>query len=51
MALHMAMSPVAALASVHCAAATENFMVLENHSVDQLEQVEQLGRGLASASD
>lgn len=34
MAMHMAMSPVAALASVHCAAATENFLVLENHSVD-----------------
>lgn len=34
MAMHMAGSPVAALASVHCAAATENFMVLENHSVD-----------------
>lgn len=35
MAMHMAGSPVAALASVHCAAATENFLVLENHSVDQ----------------
>jgi L-alanine-DL-glutamate epimerase-like enolase superfamily enzyme len=34
MAMHMAMSPVAAMASVHCAAATENFLVLENHSVD-----------------
>jgi len=34
MAMHMAGSPVVALASVHCAAATENFMVLENHSVD-----------------
>jgi L-alanine-DL-glutamate epimerase-like enolase superfamily enzyme len=34
MAMHMAMSPVACLASVHCAAATENFLVLENHSVD-----------------
>jgi L-alanine-DL-glutamate epimerase-like enolase superfamily enzyme len=34
MAMHMAGSPVAAMASVHCAAATENFMVLENHSVD-----------------
>jgi L-alanine-DL-glutamate epimerase-like enolase superfamily enzyme len=30
----MAGSPIAALASVHCAAATENFLVLENHSVD-----------------
>lgn len=34
MAMHMAGSPVAALASAHCAAATENFLVLENHSVD-----------------
>ena len=34
MAMHMAGSPVAAMASVHCAAATQNFMVLENHSVD-----------------
>ncbi len=34
MAMHMAMSPVAAMASVHCAAATENFLVLENHSID-----------------
>jgi len=37
MAMHMAGSPVAALASVHCAAATENFLVLENHSVDTLD--------------
>ena len=34
MAMHMAATPVATLASVHCAAATENFMVLENHAVD-----------------
>lgn len=34
MAMHMAGSPVAAMASVHCAAATENFIALENHSVD-----------------
>ncbi len=34
MAMHMAGSPIAALASVHCAAAAENFLVLENHSVD-----------------
>jgi L-alanine-DL-glutamate epimerase-like enolase superfamily enzyme len=34
MAMHMAGSPIAVLASVHCAAATENFLVLENHSVD-----------------
>ena len=34
MAMHMAGSPIAAMASVHCAAATENFTVLENHSVE-----------------
>ncbi|MBI1259920.1 MAG: mandelate racemase/muconate lactonizing enzyme family protein [Chloroflexi bacterium] len=34
MALHMAGSPVAAMASVHAAAATENFLALENHSAD-----------------
>jgi len=34
MALHMAGSPVCALANVHCAAATENFLALENHSLD-----------------
>ena len=34
MAMHMAGTPVAAMASVHCAAATENFLALENHSVD-----------------
>ncbi len=34
MALHFAGSPVACMANVHCAAATENFLVMENHSVD-----------------
>jgi len=34
MAIHMAESPVSAYACVHSAAATENFYVLENHSVD-----------------
>lgn len=34
MAMHFAGSPVSFLANVHCAAATENFYVLENHSVD-----------------
>jgi L-alanine-DL-glutamate epimerase-like enolase superfamily enzyme len=34
MALHMAGSPVTALASVHVSAATENFLALENHSAD-----------------
>ena len=37
MALHMAGTPVCAMASIHCAAATENFLVLENHSVDDPE--------------
>ena len=37
MAMHMAASPICALANVHCAAATENFIVLENHSVDMPE--------------
>ena len=46
MALHMAMTPVAAMASVHAAAATENFMVLENHSVDDLERWSSLVTGL-----
>lgn len=34
MALHMAGSPVSLFASIHCAAATENFMVLEHHDAD-----------------
>ena len=46
MAMHTAMTPVAALASVHCAAATENFLVLENHSVDDLERWSSLVDGL-----
>lgn len=46
MALHMAMSPVAALAAVHCAAATENFLALENHSVDELDEWSSLVDGL-----
>ncbi|WP_207952889.1 mandelate racemase/muconate lactonizing enzyme family protein [Paenibacillus agricola] len=32
MAIHMAESPIACLAAVHCAAATENFLALEFHS-------------------
>ncbi|MEE2708466.1 MAG: mandelate racemase/muconate lactonizing enzyme family protein [Gemmatimonadota bacterium] len=35
MALHMSAMPVAQMASVHCAAATENFIALENHYVDE----------------
>ena len=34
MALHQAGSPIVAMANVHCAAATEGFMALEMHSVD-----------------
>ena len=34
MAMHFAGSPVSCMASVHCAAATENFLALENHSLD-----------------
>jgi gluconate/galactonate dehydratase len=34
MAIHMAESPIACMAAVHAAAATENFIALENHSVD-----------------
>jgi L-alanine-DL-glutamate epimerase-like enolase superfamily enzyme len=34
MALHCAATPIGAMASVHAAAATENFLVLENHAVD-----------------
>ena len=34
MALHWAGSPVALMANVHCAAATQNFIALEHHSVD-----------------
>ena len=34
MAMHFAGTPVCCMANVHCAAATENFLCLENHSVD-----------------
>ena len=34
MVLHMAGTPIACMAAVQCAAATENFLVMENHSVD-----------------
>ena len=33
-AMHFAGTPVSFMANVHCAAATENFLVLEHHSVD-----------------
>ncbi|HVN57263.1 MAG TPA: mandelate racemase/muconate lactonizing enzyme family protein [Bacteroidales bacterium] len=34
MAMHMAGSPVCFMANVHCAAATQNFLALEHHSID-----------------
>jgi L-alanine-DL-glutamate epimerase-like enolase superfamily enzyme len=34
MAMHFAGSPFSYMASVHCAAATENFIALEHHSID-----------------
>ena len=34
MVMHFAGTPVACMASVHCAAATENFLVMENHSIE-----------------
>ncbi len=34
MAMHQAGTPVSFMASVHCAAATQNFLSLEHHSVD-----------------
>jgi hypothetical protein len=34
MAMHFAGTPVAFMANVHCAAATQNFVALEHHSVD-----------------
>jgi L-alanine-DL-glutamate epimerase-like enolase superfamily enzyme len=34
MVMHFAGTPISCMANVNCAAATENFLVLENHSVD-----------------
>ena len=34
MAIHMAESPIAAMAAAHVAVATENFMALEQHAAD-----------------
>jgi L-alanine-DL-glutamate epimerase-like enolase superfamily enzyme len=34
MAMHYAGTPVGAIASVHCAATTANFLACENHSLD-----------------
>jgi len=34
MAMHFAGTPVSCMANVHCAAATRNFLAMENHSLD-----------------
>jgi L-alanine-DL-glutamate epimerase-like enolase superfamily enzyme len=34
MAMHFAGTPVSCMANVHCAAATQNFLAVENHSLD-----------------
>ena len=34
MAMHFAGTPISFMANVHCAAATENFLALEHHSLD-----------------
>jgi L-alanine-DL-glutamate epimerase-like enolase superfamily enzyme len=34
MAMHFAGTPVSCMANVHCAAATQNFLALEHHSLD-----------------
>lgn len=36
MAMHFAGSPVSFMANVHCAAATQNFLALEHHSLDSV---------------
>ena len=45
MALHLAASPIATMASVHLAAATENFIGLEHHAAD-VERWSELVEGL-----
>lgn len=45
MAIHCSGTPIHFLASVHCAAATENFLCLEHHALD-LPFWEDLGTGL-----
>ncbi|HZS57039.1 MAG TPA: mandelate racemase/muconate lactonizing enzyme family protein [Bryobacteraceae bacterium] len=59
MAMHYAGTPVGAFASVHCAAATENFLACENHSLDvpwwqdMVEGVEKpiINKGFISVQD
>jgi len=51
MAMHFAGTPVSCMASVHCAAATENFLVLENHSLDHAwwdDLVEGIGKPIVN---
>lgn len=45
MAMHFAGTPISFLANVHCAAATQNFVALEHHSVD-IEWWEDLVTGI-----
>jgi L-alanine-DL-glutamate epimerase-like enolase superfamily enzyme len=45
MALHWAGSPISLMANVHCAAATQNFMALEHHHVDD-ENFEDMAEGI-----
>jgi len=45
MSMHFAGTPISFMANVHCAAATQNFMALEHHSVD-LDYWEDLVTGL-----
>ena len=45
MALHFAGTPIGFMANVHCAAATQNFVSLEHHSVD-IEWWEDLVTGI-----
>ncbi len=45
MAMHFAGTPVSFMANVHCAAATENFVALEHHSVD-IDWWEDMGTGV-----
>jgi L-alanine-DL-glutamate epimerase-like enolase superfamily enzyme len=57
MAMHFAGSPVSFMANVHCAAATENFIALEHHSIDvpwwneMVSPKPQIEKGFAVVSD
>ncbi len=45
MLMHFAGTPVSCMANIHCAAATQNFIALENHSID-VEWWEDLATGI-----